>query len=246
MLNSISLFMLGFFAWLTSTLAAGGGAILIIPPATCMLGPTLFIPTLSLGSLIANIQRAFLFKKQIHWPSLFFILPGVILGALLGTFLFSKIKAPWLTLLVAIFLLTHVFKSYRRPEKKTFKMRPYFFLPASFITALLSSIAGATGPVMNPFYLNSNITKEEMIGTKAIASLIMQVFKVIGYISFIEFTSQIWIYGLSLGIGAIFGNIIGKKLLERISLKRFRSIVNSFILIGALGLIFKYFTTYSS
>ncbi|MCR9206162.1 MAG: sulfite exporter TauE/SafE family protein [Halobacteriovoraceae bacterium] len=241
MTDLLSLHVLGVISWMISTIAAGGGALLLIPTATFVISLKELIPALSLASIIANAQRVYLFRKHIRWDVLKFILPGVLTGALVGTYIFSKVKAPWLMVFLSLFLFHHVYRSFREPEKKSFPMKPIYFLPAAFMTAVLSSIAGATGPIMNPFYLNSEIEKEDMIGTKAVATFVMQVFKLIGYFSFASQTKQTLYYGLAIGSGALVGNLLGKKILEKITPKKFKKIVNLFILFGAFALLGKYF-----
>ena len=237
----ILLGVLGFLAWLISTLAAGGGALLLIPTASLLIPMKALIPALSLASIISSVQRLFLYRHHFRWEVLRFILPGLLAGASLGTYLFSRMSMPWVTIVIAIFLFHHVWRSFSSPEKATFKMKPFYFLPAALLTSFLSSIAGATGPVMNPFYLNSNITKEDMIGTKAVATFFMQIFKLIGYYSFLSIENAELTYGLVIGIGALGGNALGKGLLGKMKVQTFKKVVNLFILIGAIGLLVKQF-----
>jgi hypothetical protein len=237
----VQLGILGFFAWLISTLAAGGGALLLIPTASFLIPMKALIPALSLASVISSLQRLYLYRQHFRWDVLRFILPGLLFGASLGTYLFSKMSIPWVSVIIAVFLFHHVWRSFKEPEKVTFKMKPIYFLPAAFLTSFLSSIAGATGPVMNPFYLNSNITKEDMIGTKAVATFFMQVFKLVGYYSFLKLETLELTYGLAIGLGALGGNIAGKELLTKMKVKTFKTVVNVFILLGAFGLLIKQF-----
>lgn len=230
---------IGFIAWLVSTLAAGGGALLLIPSASFFIPIKALIPALSLASILSSIQRLYLYRQNLRFDALIYILPGLMLGSLMGTYLFSKISLPWVSIVIALFLFHHVWRSFRTPDKKSFPMKNWYFLPAASVTAFLSSIAGATGPVMNPFYLNAGITKEDMIGTKSVATFFMQVFKLIGYYAFANLGQENLHYGFAIGFGAIIGNYIGKRFLSQMKDQTFKTIVNLFILIGALGLLVK-------
>jgi len=167
-------------------------------------------------------------------------MPGIIIGATTGAYLFAHIQGRWLMLLIALFLMFNVGHHYLSKKKYSFRMRLEYFLPAGFITALLSGIVGAAGPVLNPFYLNYDVVKEEMIGTKAFSSLIMQIVKIIAYICFGAISQEVFIAGIVVGGGAVCGNYFGKKMLGKISDKRFRDFVNIMLLVSALLMIYKF------
>ena len=62
---------------------------------------------------------------------------------------------------------------------KIIKMKLKWFFPLGLIVSFLSGLIGATGPIHNPFMINYGITKEYLIGTKAVNSLSMQITKLI-------------------------------------------------------------------
>ena len=236
----ILLFCLGLLAWLVSTLAAGGGVIIFLPLASFLIPVKTLAPATSIAATISGVQRVWLYRKNINWNIIKWLMPGIIIGAIAGTYLFSQIEGRWLMLLIALFLIFNVGHRYLSNKKYSFKMRLEYFLPAGFITALLSGIVGAAGPVLNPFYLNYDVVKEEMIGTKAFSSLVMQVVKIIGYIYFAEISREVFMAGAAVGSGALCGNYIGKKVLQKISDNRFRDFVNIMLLASALLMIYKF------
>ena len=79
-----------------------------------------------------------------------------------------------------------------------------------------------------------------MIGTKAFSSLVMQIVKIVAYGCFASISQEILIYGLTVGAGALFGNYVGKKLLKKLSDKRFKDFVNIMLLITAALIIYKF------
>lgn len=232
------IFIAGILGWIFSSLAAGGGALLSVPLLNALLPLNMIAPILCTGSVIGSFHRAWLYRKQVNWKILAWLMPGIITGALLGSWLFSRLSIPWLSALVALFLIGNGLTHYLWPGKASFNMRLPYFSVAGFITALLSAVIGAVGPVLNPFYLNYGAEKEEMLGTKAVSSCIMQLAKLAGYFYFLE-QAQFWLLmGVVLGGGAIIGNRIGKKILEHISKQLFRHIANALLIIsGSLMLL---------
>jgi uncharacterized membrane protein YfcA len=91
-----------------------------------------------------------------------------------------------------------------------------------FIIALISTVVGATGAVLNPFYLNYGLEKEYLIGTKTANSFFVGIVQVGSYAFFSALHPPLWGYGVALGLGAAAGNFFGKRMLARMSSKRFR------------------------
>lgn len=51
-------------------------------------------------------------------------------------------------------------------KKKSFNVQLWHFAPIGLLVSVLGTIIGALGPVLNPFYLNYALEKEELIATK--------------------------------------------------------------------------------
>ena len=63
-------------------------------------------------------------------------------------------------------------------------MRLPWFVPVSFVSGLTSAIVGAGGLLANPFYLDYGLTKERMLATRAVNSLVIQLVKIAAYLAF--------------------------------------------------------------
>ena len=71
--------------------------------------------------------------------------------------------------------------------------------------------------ILNPFYMNAGLEKESLIATKTANSFF------VGHCTnrqlcffWLASLSKLWVYGLVLGLGAVIGNIIGKRFLAGI------------------------------
>lgn len=228
------LILAGTLGWLFSSLAAGGGALLSIPLLNTIIPLGQVAPVLCTGSIVGAGHRAWLFRHTINWQILRWLMPGIISGALLGSWLFSQLSLPWLSALVAAFLLFNGLNDYLLPGRVQFRTRLSWFSGAGFMTALLSALIGAIGPVMNPFYLNYEIEKEGILATKAVSTLLMQLSKLAGYLWFLDNAEQWLVPGLILGIGAMAGNQLGKLALQRISRAQFRHIANGLLVVSGM------------
>lgn len=238
-LTLLGLFALGSVTFALSTLAAGGGAILTLPAAPALIPLRMVAPAICLASLVSSVQRVMLYRGDIEWRVLVWLLPGVISGGALGAWLFAQLEARWLGLLLAVFLVWHVARQYLSGGAPSFRMRRWYFLPAGLTTGVISGLVGASGPVMNPFYINAGIHKERMIGTKAVSTLLMQCAKAISYAAAGVINAQLLVYAAALAAGAVVGNWIGRHWLRRLSLASFRHWVNGALLIGAGMLVWR-------
>ena len=109
------------------------------------------------------------------------------------------------------------FRHFRGGSSLAVDARPPTFAAASFVAGTLSTVVGASGPIMNPIYLGAGIVKEEMIGTKAASTLCMQSFKIAAFLSLDLLGTDLLVAGLAVGVATFVGNTVGARLLRQIS-----------------------------
>lgn len=245
--DELNYFLLGFFlilgtvAFAFSTIGGGGGALLMLPILNSVVGSAATPPLINLGNLIGRPSRVILFWKEIHWKIILYYAPTALIGAFLTAFLFSKVKIFYLQLAIALFLIGSFIHFISKHKKRKVNTQIWHFSLLGFVISVVGTFVGGMGPVANPFYLNANISKEEMIATKAMNSFIMGAAQVYGYTYFGILTENLWYYGISLGIGATLGNLIGKKLLKKISDTTFKKFVYYVMLISGVWILIKLF-----
>lgn len=113
------------------------------------------------------------------------------------------------------------------------------FLSGITVT-LTQMLAGASGPVLDIFYLHSNLTKEEILGTKALTQTFGHLVKLIYYGSLMMFA------GNNLGselitfvvIAALLGNFLGSLVVKRISDDQFKTVGRyTIMIIGTIYIV---------
>lgn len=236
-LEFILLFLSGIGAFVLSTVAGGGGALILVPALNWAIGTAATAPVLSIGTLIGRPSRLVIFWSHIRWKVSLFYIPTAVIGAWIAGFLFSNIRLEELQIVVGIFLISTLFQYRFGKAKRSFEMKLIYFAPLGFIVSMLSTLIGAMGPVLNPFYLNSDLTKEEITGTKTANSLIMGLSQLGSYSYFNLIDTQIMGYAVALGMGALLGNIIGKRYLVRMKTETFRKWVIAVMVISGVLMI---------
>ncbi len=235
----IILFIFGAFAWFFSTVVAGGAATMLIPVVSFLLGAQLVAPVVSLAALIANPSRMLMFRSDIDWQVLSFMLPGTILGAMLGAWSLTSINTQIIQVLLGLFLISFVIQERFSKARLSLTIRLPAFLPIGFGVAYLSGLIGATGPLHNPFLLRYGLIKEKLVATKSVNSLVLQLTKLACYGGLGLLTLQIGLYGVALGAGATLGVYLARNQLRQLHPGQFRQYVLAFMFMSGIALLIK-------
>lgn len=225
--------------WFVSSLAGGGSSLILIPVISLFLGAAALPPVITIGGIFGNSERAYTYREHVDWQVLRWDIPGAIVGACLGAFTFTRLKMDWLTILVAVFLFVSACSYVFKGETKSFTVKVWYFLPASFVYAFLSGVIGSMGPLLVPFYLNYGLRKESLLATLSATRILIHVVKLISYAAFGALTLPHVGYGVLIGLAAFPGNWLAHRVLEQISEQRFRQLVTSFVMISAMLLLWQ-------
>ena len=233
------LVLASFIAWFISSLAGGGSPFIIVPMVNFLMDSQAVPPVVTTGMLLGNLQRTFMFWQEIDWQLTWWYLPGAISGAILGAFVYTQTQLQWLQILLGLFLVSSVFSFGMGKKEKSFQVPGWFFLPTGFIYAFLSGLIGSLGPVLNPFYLNYGLVKERMIATKSAHVVVVHIAKIFTYATLGVLTKSYLWYGLVIGITAIPANLLGQKVLKKISDEQFRQFVIALVTISGLLILWQ-------
>lgn len=237
-LSLVILILAGTIAFIISTISGGGGALILIPFLNFLIGVPQTAPVLNLGTFIGRPARLILFWKQINWTVFWYYVPPALLGAVLAGWFFTRIQAGWLQILVGLFLISTVFQYRFGKKQRSFPVKLWHFIPLGFMVSILGTVIGALGPVLNPFYLNLGLDKEELIATKTANSFFLGVAQISSYAFFGLLNKELWIFGIALGLGAILGNIIGKRFLASMKSSSFRLLLICLMVVSGILLIY--------
>lgn len=211
----------------------------MLPIVGFYLSPQVVAPVVNLGNMIGRPVRLYLFWKHIHWKVVVYFVPFSIAGAIMGALLFSNLQAGWIQVLLGLFLISTVFQYRFGKKKHSFPMKLIYFMPLGFIVTFLSTLIGATGAVLNNFYLNYGLVKEDMIATKTANSFFAGIAQIGSYAFLGQLGDGLWIYGLAIGLGATVGNVLGKYFLTKISDESFRKLVIALMVVSGFVLLGK-------
>jgi len=248
----MELIILIISAFITSSISAvlgmGGGIILLGIMAIIIPNGYMVIALHGIIQLISNTTRTFVFRKHLKMKLIKEFLIGAIIGAgLSATIIFllikffevssaSEIKVDFLKPLIGVFIIWYLFLKGPKKEKESKS-----FIKVGGISGLASIFVGATGPLIAPFFLNSNLSKENIIANKAACQMITHLTKIPLFIFFFN-VNYIEEYKLlfPLILAVFIGTNFGKKILNMIPEKLFIRLFKTTLFIIALKLIFSY------
>ena len=191
----------------------------------------------------ANGSRAWFLRKHVQWR----ILPAYVVGATLTFAVFA-----WLSVVPdanLILLLVGLFPWLARMLPKLPRLnvchKPTTVACGAVVTAA-QLLAGASGPLLDVFYLNAPLDRYQIIASKAVTQTLGHIAKLVYYGVIIGVTDGIpaWFYAVAM-LTAVSGTRIGTRLLTRLSDEGFRR-VSSYVILtiatvclvkGALGLL---------
>lgn len=229
------IFMLSICAYGISAISGGGASLIMMPFLGLILSADLIPGSLTIGSLSGAISRIIVFWRHINWNVVKYYVPSSLVSVFFGVWMLSFLNPVYLNLLLGFFLLNNLpmmlFRSRRHDETHTNNLSddaeddsldaersdgivtPVMLVMIGACSGFISGFSGAVGLVFNKFYSQLNLTKHEIIATRSMNDILLQVVKMILYIWFNLVTWQSFNIGIIIAISAIISSFLMKYVL---------------------------------
>lgn len=232
----MALLLLGGYVAATISGAAGfGGALLLLPIASLVVGPREAVPLLTLAQLVGNLSRAGLGWREIRWrPVLLFSL-GALPASALGAILFITLPTAAILRGVGAFLVLMVLL--RRTKLKDIRVPEGILVPGGACVGFLSAVVGSAGTLGALFFLGLDLPATAYVASEAVAAVVIHIAKSGIYSSYSLLSGHIlWITAL-LSIAMIAGSWTGKRIIETLPKEKFLLVVEALMVVAAASLI---------
>jgi uncharacterized membrane protein YfcA len=195
----LSFLILGAIAGLLAGLFGIGGGVIIIPGLIYLFESTHIIPShalmqVALGSSLASVVFTSTVAMIIHsrqnnilWPIARKLIPGLLVGAIIGSYATSQLNTQWLMVLFAGFLgilsLRFIF-NWRSNITYPFPATPVMWGVGVFIGSLTSMLGLGGGVLIIPFLSCLPLQMREVSALSIVCILPVALFATLGYIIF--------------------------------------------------------------
>jgi hypothetical protein len=234
MIAYIALLAGSFVAAVVSGSAGFGGALLLLPLLTHVVGVTSAVPLLTIAQLVGNLSRVAFGWRAIRWrPVLLFLAPALPAAAL-GAWWFTALPKGLMVRGLGVAILIFVALKLRG---LTFKPSPHLLLIGGAVVGLLSGLVGSAGLLGAAVFLSLNLPPLAYVASEATTAVAMHLVKWIVYESAISLDADFWPLAAGMSAAMIAGTWVGKRVIERLPAHRFQLFVAALLAVTAVQMI---------
>lgn len=139
------------FAYTVFGMSGFGSTVIAVPILAIWLPPTVVIPLMTLGDLVAAVTVGAAGRRQVSVPELKRIMPFMVVGIVAGVAALVTVPQEPLKVALALFTLAVGVHSILNPSPKG-TISPWWCIPAGSTAGFCASVFGAGGPI-NVAYL---------------------------------------------------------------------------------------------
>mgnify|MGYP003330659689 FL=1 len=233
-------FSILLFAISKSGFSGGGLALISVTVLSITYGPLTAIAILMPMLIVCDVIALFLNKKYFEYKILWSIAPYSLLGVFIGTILFKFINLSMISIFIGSISLLYVLLNYLIADNRNLKKIP-FYGSKSFWGALAgftSFVLHSGGLPLNIYFMSIYNKKVQFVAGVVFSIALINLFKLIPYF-YLEILNFEKLYSyLIFSPIAVIGVILGHWMNSKLSDNSFFTIINIFVVIGSLRLIY--------
>jgi len=207
-------------------------------PAKASVG--ILLPILISADIIAVI----VYRRHALWSYILKLAPSMIVGIVIGYFVFSRVDDEQVRWMIGIILLgmtgVHFLRKWlRRHSTEADKLpnHPVFIGSTGIIGGFATMVANAAGPVAALYFIASGLPKYAYIGTAAWFFLLVNCFKVPFMMDLGILDAGSLRFSVSFMVFSVLGAVIAPFIVKHINQKVFEILIWVFVVIGGLKLV---------
>lgn len=215
---------------------AGGGGVVAVP-LLAMVIPAEYAASFMLPLLIVmDVRTISYYRKHVSWPLIFKLLPGALVGIVIGGLMLGKVPETGLQLVLAA--LCFIFALWQ-PFISRIKHIQHWGHGWGGLSGLTSTLIHAGGPPINVYLVTLQIPKLTMLATTAIFFGVLNVVKIIPYTLAGTWNATALLYSAALIPVAWLGTYLGRAIQSRIDEAQFIALCKSLLLVSGAMLLIK-------
>ena len=180
-----------------------------------------------------NLFKLGLFFRHLDWAILKRFGAVSVAGAFVGSLLQAELESETLKIGLGILLVILGTVEFL-PPRISWRIPKRLDPVGCFLSGLLGGLLGNQGAVRSAYLLNYSLSKEAFVATATIIACLIDATRIPIYLlSYYNEIAMAWPYLIATILAAFFGTLIGKSLLDIVSLGAFRRVVaGSVVVVG--------------
>ena len=206
-----------------------GGGVLLLSFMPGLIPAAAIIPVHGFVQLFSNSTRVLFAWRSVHYELVWPYLVGGIFGAWLGSKVIWSINAQYIPAIVGGFILLTAWM-----PKKIFSYMSGHYYSFGFLSTFVSSIAGASGPMMGAFLSRENLERDSLVTTVASFMTVSHILKLVAFgllgFAFSDYLELMLLMSVSVAMGSFAGTRIRKHVPDVSFRKIFRWLITALAL----------------
>lgn len=226
-------------AYAVFTLVGFGSALLASAPLAMLLPVAKVIPLLALLDFAGSSLRGWRARHELAWSELRQLLPGMLLGQLLGVFVLSRLPAPWMALGLGLFVIVQGGRGFLAGPAAG-RRQPRAALPHGLFGGVLGGLFGSGGFVYASYLERRLESRAAFRATQAVLIALSTAWRIIlclsvGLLDFrLLLTAVIFVPAMALGV------YVGQHLDLRMSREQLFRFLNALLIVSGLVLVLRF------
>ena len=225
--------------FLNQVFLEGGLALISVTVLSITYGPLTAIAILMPMLIICDAIAAFLNRKYYDHSAVWSIAPFSLLGVIAGTILFKFINLSLISIFIGSISLAYVVFNYLLTKSKIKKI-PFYGSKIIWgtLAGFTSFVLHSGGLPMNIYFMSIYDRKVQFVAGLVFSMALINLFKLIPYFYLDILSFKSLLSYLLFSPIAVFGVILGHWMNSKLSDKSFFTIINFFIVVASLRLIY--------
>lgn len=232
MLDVVLLVAGAFVAAAVSGSAGFGGALLLLPLLTTVVGAEQAVPLLTVAQLVGNLSRVGFGVRSISWRPVGLFLLAAVPASIAGSLSFVSLPTGILTRFIGLGVLAFAIAKYL--GILTLKPSRRLLLGGGALTGFLSGLIGSAGPLGAAVFLSLGLSPVAYVASEATTAVVMHVVKTVVYGTTLSLDGSFWGLAALLGAAMVAGTWAANRFLRRVSTAAFERYV--LVLLAALSI----------
>lgn len=226
-----------FASTLGGVVGFGTGAI-TLPVVSLFYGVSVAVPVMAVAMAMTNTARAVFSWRNIDWRAAFALTIGSVPMSALGAMIFVRLDTRVVGVIVALLLVALV-PLRRAAAKVNIRVKLWQLPVVTGATGFVSGMGGVSGPIAVPFLISYGLVRTALLGTDGISSALVHGIKTMVYGSNGLLTPQVVPLGLGIGGVMVAGTYLGRRIVDRLDVQRYVTMVEVFLVVFAGLMIYR-------